>query len=721
MLFAPPLTYKRSTLNKLVVSGLLAIFAASVSASNLTFDGTVSGSGDGYGELTGDVTVDSIHIHAYGKPDLWSSGTTTEGIVKKGGHLTVTKDVNIINTSQGDQIDNNGGLYAKNNATVSIDGAERVYIASIGGTEGLNDSTAISAKQPTTSASDVTNTVQIRNVKGPVQIIGSLDVQRSFFQFIAGVDPHNTISIEFSGQDSFWYGDAIGEGGNRVVDITLSDGAQWIFNAGGGGQDGRLSHLTLNKGVVILADDVIWETYRNTLIPSKDENDPSKDKNYVLADYRDSDARHCWVDIANLNGTGGTFVIDLDWQSNQGQKTHAKDGTSDFIEVGNVQDGSVQNIVFDTSKAHLGDMNIGDKLYFASVEHGETTFSTNADGEFNSASELYTFNFETMKEWSEEDLLTYWYLTKSLGKTNENVTLLKDATLVSYSLATDLDRFHERRGEARYANGTSDGLWVRYRFSNIGFDNAFDMDKNMFQIGFDRDVSTSGSRKIVGVAFDYTQANTDLLGFTGSGDNERYGLNFYYTLLADCGGYADFTAKIGRIGNDYGAQNSNGANIGADFWQTYYGIGAEFGYKYEFKSNVFIEPQAQLQIVHIEDASLMSNSGIEADIDNMNSIIGRLGFRAGYSFDSVAENQKNTVYLLADVMHEFDGDSNIYAIGASMPYSDESSGSDTWYDVGIGTNLMLSNNSKLWLDTKHIFGGIYNSSWQINAGINITF
>ena len=72
-------------------------------------------------------------------------------------------------------------------------------------------------------------------------------------------------------------------------------------------------------------------------------------------------------------------------------------------------------------------------------------------------------------------------------------------------------------------------------------------------------------------------------------------------------------------------------------------------------------------------------------------------------------------------MHEFDGDSNIYAIGASMPYSDKSSGSDTWYDVGIGTNLMLSNNSKLWLDTKHIFGGIYNSSWQINAGINITF
>lgn len=524
----------------------------------------------------------------------------------------------------------------------------------------------------------------------------------------------NKVTVKFSGNDSFWYGSAIGEGSDSIVDITLEDGATWIFNASGSvlNQEGQLSHLTLNDGVVILADSLIWKTYEQTSIKGTD---------YILSDYRDRDAVYSRVQIEHLNGNGGTFQIDLDWNSNQGQKTFAQDGTSDFIEIGTVQDGSVQNIVFDQSKAHLEDMNIGDKLYFASVENGDTTFATNADGEYNSASELYTFNFETMKEWSEEDSLTYWYLTKSLGKTNENVTLLKDATLVSYSLATDLDRFHERRGEARYANGTSDGLWVRYRFSNIGFDNAFDMDKNMFQIGFDRDVSTSGSRKIVGVAFDYTQANTDLLGFTGSGDNERYGLNFYYTLLADCGGYADFTAKIGRIGNDYGAQNSNGANIGADFWQTYYGIGAEFGYKYEFKSNVFIEPQAQLQIVHIEDGSFTSNSGIEADIDNMNSIIGRLGFRAGYSFDSVAKDQKNTVYLLADVMHEFDGDSNIYAVGASLPYSNESSGSDTWYDVGIGTNLTLTNNSKLWLDTKHIFGGIYDSSWQINAGINIAF
>ena len=588
--------------------------------------------------------------------------------------------------------------------TIDFSNLDIVRIVSLGGNHSDNESSAITINSIFNSNSiDISGKI--------VQIIGAIE-----FQNILG---SATANITLDGKESFWFGSLVNNSfGNSSLNLSLNNGATWIYDAdnkSGQSQEGHLPSIELSGGQILLSDSRIFEIYRSTII----NNNLGED--FTLGDFRDADSHYTHVTLDEVSGTGGTFIIDLDWKTSQGQKTFAQDGTSDFIEIGTVQDDSVQNIVFDQSKAHLEDMNIGDKLYFASVENGDTTFATNADGEYNSASELYTFNFETMKEWSEEDSLTYWYLTKSLGKTNENVTLLKDATLISYSLATDLDRFHERRGEARYANGTSDGLWVRYRFSNIGFDNAFDMDKNMFQIGFDRDVSTSGSRKIVGVAFDYTQANTDLLGFTGSGDNERYGLNFYYTFLADCGGYADFTAKIGRIGNDYGAQNSNGANIGADFWQTYYGIGAEFGYKYEFKSNVFIEPQAQLQIVHIEDARFTSNSGIEADIDNMNSIIGRLGFRAGYSFNSVAENQKNTVYLLADVMHEFDGDSNIYAIGASMPYSDDSSGSDTWYDVGIGTNLMLSNNSKLWLDTKHIFGGIYNSSWQINAGINITF
>ena len=642
------------------------------------------------------------HLNRFESPGERGTGkTTTTFIIKDKSRISATGDVRIINTASHVNIGNNNALYVQEDSQVDING-KNVFIVALPST--ISDEFLFDTKDAAISAKGGNNSVSVAGQN--VQIIGQIDIESG-----------SHVDLKLNSSNSFWYGSLNGSG----LSLTLENGGRWIYDKEkygplgllGDGGSHKLDTLILNNGgIVVLAEKEIEKSIRSVQIDDGSGEIKTLPDSYIRFENSSEFNQHDKVEISTLKGSGGIFQIDLEWGNTE---------NTDFITIHSVEDsGSTQLVAFDTSTAHLEEMPIGERIYFARVENGDTTFETNVDGEYNSAADLYTFNFATIGE--SRDGLTDWYLTKTgIGRTNENVTLLKDAVLVSYSLATDLDRFHERRGEARYANGASDGLWVRYRFSNIGFDDAFDMDKNMFQIGFDRDVSTSGSRKIVGVAFDYTQANTDLLGFTGSGDNERYDLNFYYTLLADCGGYADFTAKIGRIGNDYGAQNSNGADIGADFWQTYYGIGAEFGYKYEFKNNVFIEPQAQLQIVHIEDASFTSNSGIEADIDNMNSIIGRLGFRAGYSFDSVAENQKNTVYLLADVMHEFDGDSNIYAIGASMPYSDESSGSDTWYDVGIGTNLMLSNNSKLWLDTKHIFGGIYNSSWQINAGINITF
>ena len=307
-----------------------------------------------------------------------------------------------------------------------------------------------------------------------------------------------------------------------------------------------------------MADDLIWERYNNTVITNNNID-------YKLANYRDSNGRYSEVRILNLSGPGGFFNVDLDWQSNKGAKKYTD--KSDFIKIGQAEDNSNQTVWFDISKAHLDEMKDGDKLYFASVESGNTTFSTNADGEVSSADEVYSFKYSSQSEKS--DNLTYWFLTKSLGGTNENIVLLRNAALASYSLASDLDRFHERRDEARYEEVGTGGLWARYRYSDIGRDNTFDMDKNMIQVGYDKEVSTADSRKIVGIAFDYTHADTDLTGISGSGNNDRYALNLYYSVLADCGGYADFTAKIGRLGSDYDLRNQAGQKIGSSFWQTF--------------------------------------------------------------------------------------------------------------------------------------------------------
>ena len=150
--------------------------------------------------------------------------------------------------------------------------------------------------------------------------------------------------------------------------------------------------------------------------------------------------------------------------------------------------------------------------------------------------------------------------------------------LATFSLASDLDRFHERQGEARHEERGTNGLWARYRYSDIGRKHAFDMDKNMIQVGYNKEVSTADSHKIVSLAFDYTRADTDLFGVSGSGSSDRYGLNLYYTVLGESGSYADFNAKIGRLGSDYNLRNDSGQKIGGSLWQTFYGVSAELGW-----------------------------------------------------------------------------------------------------------------------------------------------
>ncbi|WP_278998629.1 autotransporter outer membrane beta-barrel domain-containing protein [Sutterella wadsworthensis] len=697
----PPSKYAFS----LLTIAILSTSSIAFGATKIEWVGTASESGDSQitrnfknGEYDGkEISGIKISLEGYVN-NLW--GDTTEGLVISGKNLTVQgndKNVTIVNVSQNDKIDNNGGIYATNArftpSSINFNNLKNVYIAAIGGKETGNDSTAISSK-------GMGNKVSVSG--DTVRLIGSLDV--------TGLG--NQIEVSMSGKDSFWYGSKCG-GSLSEVAISLANQATWIFNASGSkyNQNGQLDNLSLDGGIVVIADEIVWQTYENTIIKDSTGNE------YVLSDYRNRDGKYSEVDISNLTGPGGIFKIDLDWQTNQGAKQYTE--KSDFIKIGKAEDNSSQTVWFDISKAHLDEMKDGDKLYFASVGSGDTTFSTNADGEVSSADEIYSFKYSSQSE--ESDNLTYWFLTKSQGGTNENVALLRNAALASYSLASDLDRFHERQGEARHEERGTNGLWARYRYSDIGRKHAFDMDKNMIQVGYNKEVSTADSHKIVSLAFDYTRADTDLFGVSGSGSSDRYGLNLYYTVLGESGSYADFNAKIGRLGSDYNLRNDSGQKIGGSLWQTFYGVSAELGWKFELNDFLFIEPQTQLQVIRIEGTRFETESGIKAQIADTNSIIGRVGFRAGSSFSFGSAERISTAYIYGDVLREFKGDHVFAARGHSTSVDFSYADKETWYDAGIGANLSLSSNTDLWLNAKYIFGGYFESSRQINAGVRFSF
>lgn len=486
----------------------LPLCSTEAAAENiLKYDGTTNIHGDAKTWAAKD-EYDGIDIRVTGvDPGYYTE--TTEALVLNNRSLNVKgkgKFVSIINTAQNERIDNNGGIYAKGGSTVNFTDVDSIYIAAIAGKEGGNDSTVISAKDP--FMGDRTGHTNTINVSGTVvQLIGSIDVFHSLGSLL-NQNARHTVNAALSGSDSFWYGSTIGEDGKRTtVNLSLSDGATWIFNAGKSflNDGGKIHNLKLDKGVVLFADAEVWETYRNTVIKGTD---------YVLANYRDPNQRYSRVEISNLTGPGGIFKIDLDWQSNNGERKYTE--KSDFITIGTAEDGSRQIIEFDMGKAHLDEMKNGDKLYFASVGSGSTTFSTNVEGEVNRADELYRFGLHTQSEQDGADQPTYWFLTKSIGSANENVDFLNNAVLASFSLASDLDRFHERQGEARHEERGTNGFWARYRYSDIGRKHAFDMDKNMIQVGYNKEVSTADSHKIVSLAFDYTRADTDLFGVSAA-------------------------------------------------------------------------------------------------------------------------------------------------------------------------------------------------------------
>ena len=464
--------------------------------------------------------------------------------------------------------------------------------------------------------------------------------------------------------------------------------------------------------------DEIKEKYKNTII-----NDGTNE--YVLGDYRSTDP-HKSVTIENLKGSGGIFKVDLDWNANQGVNYgdsylydyYGPDG-SDYIYIEKVEGTDSKQIVdFDASKAHLENMKINkDKLYFANVADGNTSFTT-ASSVYSNASNVFDYIYGTGSNGTD------WYISVSgkSAESNPNFSAAKGAMYAGYALGTELDTLNKRMGEARYLE-ENDGVWVRYRHSKTGWDDTYETNGDMFQLGFDNEVTEKDGKHYRGVAIDYTDADTNIMGISGDGEHERYAVSLYDTWLGEKGHYRDLVLRGGRINSDYdvsGAFSNGYEDIGGDYHQWFGSISAEWGRKNDMGTGWYFEPQVQAQLARVDGASYVSDSGIDVDQDGATSLIGRAGFRIGREY--VKDNGKHdNFYIKADLLHEFAGDKSFSLTGNDGRYDKEYDGQETWCDVGIGADISLGKNSYFWADVERTFGADFDNTWQINGGFRWEF
>lgn len=768
----------KKNLEKAIVMGvMLSNFAAPVWAEDFTWSDEGTDQTGSYAVMNKDANYDTVDV-SLSKSGGMGEGTTSALIVRnsakvnvinKNGYFTVKNNITSNITRQEIeklwQYDSwtdmiapakaifqkvksyeNNALFARGGSTLNVN-TDYVRIEAIGGLTGVN--TAISAKNAQ-SGDRGNNTISIEGDR--VEIIGDIDLSKGKY----GEDSTNTnkITVKLDGSDSYWYGsehrDADWENGK--LDLTLSNGAEWVYDNNvllGKNEDeikkivlglmdknevipeniedvalsvlniklekvsdnegSEISAITLEGGVVNLKDEEIKKKYGVYI-----END--------LVDYYLGN-EHRKVTIGELKGNGGIFKVDLDWATNNGQKVETDNSDYIYIKKSN---GGMQTIDFDASKAHLEDMKVNeDKLYFANVAGGGTSFETvtGAKAVYSGAGNVYNYEYGVGNETNADNSTEFYVeVTGKSAEGNANYESAKGAMYAGYALGTELDTLNKRMGEARYLEDDN-GVWVRYRHAKTGWEDTFETNSNMFQLGFDNEVQEDDGTHYRGVAVDYTDADTSLMHARGDGENKRYAVSLYDTWVGEKGHYRDLVLRGGRINSDYDISGmfSNGMeDIGGDYHQWFGSISAEWGRKNDMQSGWYFEPQTQVQLARVGGASYVSDSGIAVDQDGATSLIGRVGFRLGREYEK--DNGKtDNYYFKADLMHEFMGDKGIALSTATERYTDEYDGQETWFDIGLGADISLGKNSYFWADVERTFGADFDNTWQINGGFRWEF
>lgn len=332
---------------------------------------------------------------------------------------------------------------------------------------------------------------------------------------------------------------------------------------------------------------------------------------------------------------------------------------------------------------------------------------------------------ETTDESSELDEVTNFKIVKRLGEElNDTGKTILNMSRANYSNAIYMDRLNKRLGEARYINSEEDeGMWVRIRHDRIGKDDAYRSQNTMYELGYDQKQECDNGERRVGMAIDYMHGDTGYDQIAGKGEIDRYGLWLYDTWMGDKGHYADYVAKWGHLSNDFEVytMNDKTKQVTGDYSNNVFSVSAEYGRKKDIGNDWYFEPQVQAQLARVTGADYTTNQGTKVSVDGINSLIGRAGFRLGKDF---GEEKQSTVYIKADVLHEFLGDQDVRVLDkssdnkwAGISYENEG----TWYDVGFGFATQMSKNNYAFMDFEKSFGNDNDETYQINVGMQWSF
>lgn len=558
-----------------------------------------------------------------------------------------------------------------------------------------------------------------------------------------------TLDVDL-GQGGVWYGraDDYGDAGYGEAAKDKQDFYSPVFS--NEITEGGTVNITMGEGSR-------WYLTGQSWVTSLDVSGGNGD---VIIDMAQFNEGTHGLTISTLTGTKGggtdaTFIMDLDHTAHTtSDMLYIKNGTGEYDVVLNTMIDGIENINennvlrFATVEGGASFKSVTMKntgLYDLGFEIGHSAYDTSQEDEnkgYNGASVDKNkpgnenvegfFDLDSGSESGTQTVMLLegqtdtsdtandvqnWYITKVSGMDlSDGGKTVVNMSRVNYSNAVYMDRLNKRLGEARYINEEEDqGMWVRVRHDRIGKDDAFRLMNTMYELGYDKKQESDSGERRFGAAIDYMDGSSSYSSVSGSGDISRKGIWLYDTWLGHKGHYRDFVAKWGHLSNDFTLYRG-GDKITGDYCNNVYSLSAEYGRKKDLGHDWYFEPQAQLQYARVTGADYTTSQGTRVDLDAIDSLIARAGFRLGRDLD-----ERSTVYFKADLLHEFLGDQNIYAADGTGTMNVTYDNEGTWFDVGLGFSKALSETSYVYLDVETSLGNDFEDTYQINAGLQWSF
>lgn len=561
-------------------------------------------------------------------------------------------------------------IHARDMAVVAFSNSE-ININSTGGTIWIEsrESNAIDARG--------NSLVNINTDKAAerVVIIGDIAFETPGPTENSGTIINADLNIVLSGAESSWtggilfsYPDNLAEDVRTVTDmrLTLENGAQWNATQVAGTlpaasgqveQNGTINSLTLNGGVINVQD---------------------------VGDE---------ILIGKLSGTGGEINL----------AATAKDG--DLTGVAKL---SIEGVSGETGAPAPALTVALSGVTADDINDPEKAFKV-LSGAFSAEGSELT---EVIEEGDIKGQITRFVdaegnVEEVHQESNSKLSTLSSVTALStIQWRAEMNDLTKRMGELR---DSPDGIgtWVRLYGSEQEYGEQSVTQKSAtVQVGADYAVGDW----VVGGAFSYTDGTTDYDG--GSGDTQAYGFAVYGTWMAENGMFVDLIGKYSRLESDFDIRNMSGEAKNNAF-----SMSAEFGWRFDLTNLVYVEPQAELTYGRIMGDDFRTSNDVKVAQDDYDSLIGRVGLRAGLKFPE----KKGSIYARLSGVYDFQGESeaSYSKDGLTETYRNDLGGG--WMEYAVGANFNLTDRTYTYVDLEKTTGGEVTEKWRWNVGVRHVF